>query len=55
MTNRRNAQPYQIVSGEFRQKAGIYVVRQKRRRILFESKAAQPMVDVGRHYWARSN
>ena len=53
MANRRNAQPNQIVSGEFRQYFGIDIVREERSRILFESQAAQPIGDVGRHYWVR--
>ena len=55
MANRRNAQPNQIISGEFRQNFGIDIVREERSRILFESQAAQPMGDVGRHYWVRGN
>ena len=55
MTNRRNAQPNQIISGEFRQNFGIDIVREECSRILFESQAAQPIGDVDRHYWVRGN
>src|ERR1700722_5539345 len=49
MANRRNAQPNQIVSSEFRQYLGIDVVLEERRQILFEPHAAQPTGDFGRH------
>ena len=49
MANRRNAQPNQIVSGEFRQNFGIDVVLEERSRKLFESQAAQPTGDLDRH------
>src|SRR6476620_9673315 len=49
MANRRNAQPNQIVSSEFRQYLGIDVVLDERRDKLFESQAAQPTGDFDRH------
>ena len=49
MTNRRDAQPDQIISGEFRQYFGIDIVCEECCRILLESQSAQPMGDVDRH------
>ena len=37
MANRRNSQSNQIIRGEFRQNFGVDIVRQERRRKLFES------------------
>ena len=55
MANRRNAQPNQIISGEFRQYFGIDIVREERSRILFESQAAQPIGDLDRHRRVRDH
>jgi hypothetical protein len=49
MANRRDAQPNQIVSGEFRQYSGIDIVFKERGCVLFESQAAQPSGDLDRH------
>ena len=49
MTNRRNTEPDQILSGKFGQYFAVDVVLEERIRIMLEPQTAEPLGDLDRH------